>query len=175
MAQNQTLLESFKLPLTRSCLIPLNLGLVSFFLHLFDEDAIFGWAWGKLSLFHLVWIFYHLRFVTENPRGFFLFFSGITTWQHVQCASFMLFLHNAAFVSLAMFILHGCIITDNASDGWMVDGHVHQHPSCETSVLFVYVLNDFDITNTKKKLCQNVDDNFLNGWWGITNLLFSCM
>ena len=31
MAQNQTLLESFKLPLTRSCPIPLNLGLVSFF------------------------------------------------------------------------------------------------------------------------------------------------
>ena len=115
MAQNQTLLESFKLPLTRSCPIPLNLGLVSFFLHLFDEDAIFGWAYGKLSLFHLVWIFYHFRFVTENPRGFFLFSSGITTWQHVQCASFMLFLPNAAFVSLAMFILHGCNITDNAS------------------------------------------------------------
>ena len=38
-----------------------------------------------------------------------------------------------------------------ASDGWMVDGHVHQHPSCETSVLFVYVLNDFDITITLLK------------------------
>ena len=67
MAQNQTLLESFKLPLTRSCPIPLNLGLVSFFLHLFDEDAIFGWAWGKLSLFHLV---------CEDQRDFMLFFTG---------------------------------------------------------------------------------------------------
>ena len=70
----------------------------------------------------------------------------------------MHFLHNAAFVILAMFIVHGCNITDNASDGWIVD----QHPSCETKVLFVYVLNDFDITNTKK-WCQNVDDNFLIG------------
>ena len=58
----------------------------------------------------------------------------------------MHFLHNAAFVILAMFIVHGCNITDNASDGWIVD----QHPSCETKVLFVYVLNDFDIINTKK-------------------------
>ena len=68
----------------------------------------------------------------------------------------MHFLHNAAFVILAMFIVHGCNITD----GWMVDGHVHQHPSCETKVLFVCVLNDFDITNTKK-CCQNVDRIFL--------------
>ena len=72
----------------------------------------------------------------------------------------MHFLHNTAFIILAMFILHGCNITDNASDGWIVDGHVHLRLSCETKVLFVYVLSDFDITNTKK-CCQNVDDNFL--------------
>ena len=92
--------------------------------------------------------FLSFSFRDREPEGIF----SIFFWYYhlTACASFMHFLHNAAFVILAVFILHGCNITDNASDGWMVDGHVYQHPSCEKSVLFVYVLNDADITNTKK-------------------------
>ena len=102
--------------------------------------------------------FLSFSFCDREPEGIFFYFF----WYYhlTACASFMHFLHNAAFIILAMFILHGCNITDNASDGWIVDGHVHLRLSCETKVLFVYVLSDFDITNTKK-CCQNVDDNFL--------------
>ena len=77
--------------------------------------------------------FLSFSFCDREPEGIFFYFF----WYYhlTACASFMHFLHNAAFIILAMFILHGCNITDNASDGWMVDGHVHQHPSCETKVL----------------------------------------
>ena len=74
MAQNQTLLQSFKLPLTRSCLIPLNLGLASFFPSPIWWGCYLWVGLGQTFIISSSLNFLSFSFRDREPEGIFFFF-----------------------------------------------------------------------------------------------------